>query len=103
MMINNSEWEIRFVSPTSSILRNPNGEYTLGVTIPQWKKIYISNAIKSVLLKRVLAHEIAHAEFASRGVFVPEYIEEVLADIISDNIVDTYNLTNNFCSSTGMC
>lgn len=103
MLINNSEWEIRFVSPTSSILRNSNGKYTLGVTIPQWKKIYIANSIKGILLKRVLAHEIAHAEFASRGVFVPEYIEEVLADIISDNIVDTYNLTNEYCSLTGNC
>lgn len=103
MLINNEEWEIRFVSPTSSILRNTDGSFTLGVTVPKWRKIYINCNISGKLLRRVIAHEVSHAEFASRGIIVPLYIEEGLADILSDNIVDVNNITNIICNYCGKC
>lgn len=103
MLINNEFWNIRFVYPNDEILYIGNGKYTLGVTVPEWKTIFISDDLRGELLRRVIAHEIAHAEFASRGLIVPVYVEEVLADIVSDNIVDTNNLTNDFCYCTGRC
>lgn len=101
--INGDVWDIQFVSPHSSILRNPDGNYTLGVTIPKWKKIYISNILYGDKLKNVIAHEISHAEFCSRGLFVPIEIEEILADIIADNILDVNYITNDFCNFYGKC
>lgn len=101
--INNSLWNIEFVPWNSSILRNYDGQYTLGVTIPNWRKIYIANNISGELLKRVISHEVAHTEFWTRGLIVPVYIEEILADAISDNIVDTNNQTNNICRIIGKC
>lgn len=103
LLINNEEWDLQFVDPYSSVLLGPNGEYSLGVTIPEWRKIYINDQLYGIGLKRVLSHEIAHAEFATRGLIVPVYVEECLADIISDNIVDTYNLTNEICYYLKTC
>lgn len=92
--INGEDWDLRFVSPYSSILKNNDGNYTLGVTIPEWKRIYIANNIRGNLLHHVLCHELSHAEFAARGLFLPEYVEECLADIIADNSLEVINMTN---------
>lgn len=103
ILINNQEWQLRFVPFNSSILRNENGEYSLGVTIPEYKSIYIANSLNKQLTKRVVAHELSHAEFVSRGLFVPIYIEEILADILADNIVDVGFLTNEVCKYSNKC
>lgn len=102
LRINNEYWKLLFVMPDDPILAVDYG-FTLGVTIPAWNRIYVSNALYGDKLKSVLAHEIAHAEFASRGLYMPVYIEEVLADIISDNILDTYLQMNNVCRFYGKC
>lgn len=93
--INNEEWDLRFVSPYSSILMSPSGEYTFGVTIPERRTIYLSNELSGEMLDRVLYHELVHAEFISRGIYIPIELEECLADIISDNIVDVGFLAQN--------
>ena len=101
--IKGEEWDLRFVSPYSSILKNYDGKYTLGVTIPEWKKIYIANNISNNLLYHVLCHELTHAEFAARGLFLPEYVEECLADIIADNSLEVRNLTNAIYNNLCRC
>lgn len=103
LFINNQSWKLIFVCPDDPILCVNNNSYTLGVTIPAWHRIYIANNIIGKLLKRVISHEVSHAEFCSRGLIVPLYVEEVLADIISDNIVDTNNQTYNICEIIGKC
>lgn len=101
--INGQLWQLYMVAPDDPILYIGYGEYTLGVTIPSWHRIYINNQLYGDILKLVIAHEVAHAEFASRGLIVPVYTEEVLADIISDNILDTYIQMNNVCRYYGKC
>lgn len=103
LRINGQPWILSMVAYNDPILYVGNNEYTLGVTIPAWRRIYINNTLCGDLLKSVVAHEIAHAEFASRGLIVPVYTEEVLADIISDNIVDTFIQMNNVCRYYGRC
>lgn len=88
MTINEEHWDLVFVPPNDPILYIGNGNYTLGVTVPEWRMVLVSNAISGDLLHRVLCHEIAHAEFISRGLILPTYVEECLCDIIADNIVD---------------
>lgn len=102
LRINGELWKLYMISPDDPILRVDDG-YTLGVTIPAWHRIYVNKQLYGDMLKSVLAHEIAHAEFASRGLIVPVYTEEVLADIISDNILDTFIQMNNVCRYYGRC
>lgn len=101
--INGHIWSLEFVSPTNPILYVGNGKYTYGVTIPEWQSIYIADDVGGKFLKNIIAHELSHAEFAARGVKVPSYIEEVLADIISDNITDVSYLTNGLCKYYKKC
>lgn len=107
MTINNEHWDLAFVYPTDPILYIGNGEYTLGVTIPELRTIFISCGISGELLHRVLCHELTHAEFSARGLILPTYVEEVLADITADNIVDVgfiaRNVHNNLCRYYGIC
>ena len=95
MLINNNYWDLVFVNSFNSMLYIGNGKYTYGVTIPEYHLIAIANDIHGEFLYRVLCHELSHAEFASRGLILPIYIEECLADIISDNIVDVGFMANN--------
>lgn len=103
LRINGETWKLVFVAPNDPVLYIPNNKYTLGVTIPYFHRIYIANDLYGNKLKSVIAHEVAHAEFSSRGLIVPMYVEEVLADILSDNILDTYTQTNNICRYYGRC
>lgn len=103
LRINGELWKLFLVAPDDLVLYVGNGYYTKGVTIPELKRIYIANNINGNFLKHVIAHEVAHAEFASRGLVVPVYTEEVLSDIIADNILDTYIQMNNVCRYYGKC
>lgn len=107
MIINQEHWDLVFVDPYDPILYVGRGEYTLGVTVPEWRMILIADNISGELLHRVLTHELTHAEFVSRGLILPIYIEEVLADITADNIVDVgfiaRNVHNNLCKYYGKC
>lgn len=103
LRINGEYWKLLFVVPNDPILYIGRNSFTLGVTVPSWRRIYIANNINGILLRRVLSHEIAHSEFSSRGLVVPVYVEEILADIISDNIVDTNNQTEYICNIIGKC
>lgn len=101
--INGERWRIHFIPPFSSILRNNDGKYTYGVTIPEYKTIYIANDISGNFLRHVIAHEVAHSEFSARGLDVPVWIEEILADIVADNILDAQYQTNAICRLYGKC
>lgn len=105
--INNEEWYLEFVHPFDPILRVDKNSYTYGVTIPEIHTIFIADDLRGDFLHHVLSHEISHAEFASRGLYLPVYIEECLADIIADNIVDVSEITNsihhNMCKYYSVC
>lgn len=105
--INNEEWDLRFVSPYSSILMNPDGSYTLGVTVPEHRTIYLSNELSGEMLDHVLSHELFHAEMVSRNIYIPIYIEEALCDLVADHYLETINIANNvhknLCRYYGKC
>lgn len=90
--INGEPWKILLVSSNDPILYIEKNKYTLGVTVPEWHRIYICRHLREDVFYNVLYHELTHAEFASRGLFLPEYIEECLADITADNMSNIVNL-----------
>lgn len=106
-LINNEPWHLEFVDSHDPILLNPDGNYTVGVTIPEYRTIFIADNISGDYLHHVLCHELFHAEMVSRGVFVPEYIEEALCDIAADYSLETIDMTNdihnNLCRYYGKC
>lgn len=100
--INGVDWCLQFVEPNDPILYNPEtDEYTLGVTVLEHCTIYLADNLYGELLHHVLSHELSHAEFLSRGLNLPPYIEEVLSDIIADNILEIRDMAecihNNLC------
>lgn len=107
IIINNSPWYLRFVPPNHPILINDDGRFTLGVTVLNHHTIYIANNIRGARLHHVLAHELFHAEMMSRGVNVPTYIEEALADLIADYSLETLNIADyvhqNLCRIYHIC
>lgn len=60
----------------------------------------MANNLSGRLLRLVISHEVAHAEFSSRGVwYLPVYIEEIMADILCDCVVEDNNLTKYICQN----
>lgn len=86
---------------------NRNGDYTLGVTILEHRTIYLSDELYGKKLHHVLSHELFHAEMMSRNIYVPEYIEEALADLVADHAIEIFdmadNVHNNLCDIYGIC
>lgn len=105
--INEELWELCFVPADSDCLLNNYGEYTLGITVPEERRIYISDELEGARLHHVLCHELFHAEMVARNVFLPIYIEEVLCDIVADNAFETMdiaqNIHGNLCRYYGKC
>lgn len=95
MLINNNYWDLAFVNPHDEILYIGNGQYTLGVTIPEIRTIFIADNIRGDLLHHVLTHELWHAEMVSRNVYVPLYIEEALCDLVADHELEAISIARN--------
>ena len=81
--INGIEWNIVFVNANSSNLMRSNGTITVGMTDNNTKSIYLSNKLKGLFLRRVMAHELCHAFCFSYDVYMPIDEEERLAEWIS--------------------
>lgn len=82
-VVNNQEWELKYVKPNSRNLMRSDGTITIGMTDNNTKTVYINNRLNEYMSEKVLAHEITH-------VFAFEYdyemdieTEEIVADFIS--------------------
>lgn len=81
--INNIEWDIAFVPPSSKYLKRSDGSKTVGVTDRNVNTIFLSDRLQGAFLRKVLAHELAHCFCFSYSIFIPIDEEERLADWIS--------------------
>lgn len=63
----------------------PDGSITLGMCDDKVKRIYINDTLDAYLMRKVLAHEIAHAAMFSYNVNLCPSQEEMVA-----NLIDTY-------------
>lgn len=82
-IINGIEWEIVFTSAYSTDLMRSDGSITVGMTDFNTKCVYLSNALKGVFLRKVLAHELCHCFCFSYDISMPIEQEEFMADWIS--------------------
>lgn len=93
--INGENWHILFVKPTNPILQTSQGDYTVGVTDRNEQIIAISDFLQGQFLKKVLCHEICHANIFSQGIEMSETEEERLCDYVATYGNDIVNLTNH--------
>lgn len=81
--INGNEWSVELVDFDDDILQRESGEFTVGCTDSDTKKIYISKSIKGSFLKKVLRHELVHAYIISNNIYIPIEDEEKICDLIA--------------------
>ena len=82
-VVNNQEWELMFVKPSSSQLMRSDGSMTIGMTDNNTKTVYINNRLNDYMTDKCLAHELCHAFCFSYDIYMPIEQEEYLADWIS--------------------
>ena len=81
--INGIDWQIVFTNPFSDDLRRSDGTLTVGVTDMPKRSVFLSNRLKGVFLRKVLAHELCHCVCFSYNIHIPIEQEEFLADWVA--------------------
>ena len=96
--INGIDWGIKLVSPNHPKIKRHDGSIALGSCDDTTKTIYVSEAIPTYKLKKVLCHEITHAAMFSYGVEMNIDQEELVADLIATYGAEIINVTNKIFS-----
>ena len=102
--INGEWWRVKLCSPLHPALVRSDGSVTIGMCDDTVKTIYISEAIDSNLMKKVLCHEITHAAMFSYNVDLSLQQEELLADLMAtfgEEIVDITNIIFGYLKRKG--
>lgn len=82
-IVNNQEWELRFVKPSSKELMRSDGSITIGMTDNNTKTVYINNRLSDYMTDKCLAHELCHVYAFSFDYYMDIETEEIVADFIS--------------------
>lgn len=81
--VNNQEWELQFVKPSSKELMRSDGSITLGMTDNNVKTVFINNRLNNYMTDKVLCHELTHVYAFSFDYFIDIQTEEIVADFLS--------------------
>lgn len=92
--INGETWRILLVSPNHPALWREDGSYTIGCCDDLVKTIYIYEGLNDYYLKKVLCHELVHACMYSYNVYLNDYQEEIIADLIATYGQEIMDITN---------
>ena len=93
--VNNQEWELQFVKPSSKDLIRSDGSITLGMTDNNTRTVYINNRLSDYMTNKVLAHEICHVFAFSFDYSMSIEVEETVADFFSLFGRDMINLLDD--------
>ena len=93
-IINNVEWNIKFVPPLHPMLYRSDGSTTIGMCDNETRTIYIDSTLSGKFLKKVLCHELTHAAMFSYGIELSIEQEELLADLIATYGEEIILITN---------
>jgi hypothetical protein len=81
--VNNQEWELVLVKPSSKELIRSNGTYTIGMTDNLQKKVFINDRLNDYMFVKCLSHEMCHVYAFSFDYFMDIETEEIVADFFS--------------------
>ena len=94
-VVNDQEWNLQFVKPSSKELMRSNMTFTLGMTDNNTRTVYINNRLTDYMTNKVLAHEICHVFAFSFDYSMPIEVEETVADFFSLFGRDMINLLDD--------
>lgn len=81
--LNGHIWKVKIVNPDHPLLKQPNGNYAIGVCDNNFKVICVSNQLRGRIFKEVLCHEIVHAAMFSYNIQISHDFEEFIANFVS--------------------
>lgn len=81
--VNNQDWELVLVKPSSNELVRSDGSTTIGMTDNVQKKVFINNRLNDYMFDKCLAHELCHVYAFSYDYFMDIKTEEIVADFFS--------------------
>lgn len=93
--INGTIWQVQYENPLSGELRRSDGTISFGVTDRNTHMIYLSNALRGHMERKVLIHEVCHAICMSYDVYLPIEQEEILCDFVAtygDEVFDIVDM-----------
>lgn len=93
--VNNQEWKLKFVKPSSKDLMRSDNSITLGMTDNNTRTVYINNRLSDYMTNKVLAHELCHVFAFSFDYSMPIEVEETVADFFSLFGRDMINLLDD--------
>lgn len=93
--VNNQEWNLQFVKPSSKELMRSDNSITLGMTDNNTRTVYINNRLNDYMTNKVLAHELCHVFAFSFDYSMPIEVEETVADFFSLFGRDMINLLDD--------
>ena len=82
-VVNNQEWQLKFVNPNNRNLMRSDGSITIGMTDNNKKTVFINNKLKGRLQDKVLCHELTHVFAFEYDYDIPIEVEEIVADFMS--------------------
>lgn len=82
-VVNNQEWELMFVKPSSRQLMRSDGSITIGMTDNNTKTVYINNKLNRALTDKVICHELTHVFAFEFDYSMDIETEEIVADFMS--------------------
>ena len=82
-VVNNQEWQLKFVNPNNRNLMRSDGSITIGMTDNNKKTVFINNRLKGQLQDKVLCHELTHVFAFEYDYDIPIEVEEIVADFMS--------------------
>lgn len=82
-VVNNQEWQLKFVNPNNRNLMRSDGSITIGMTDNNKKTVFINNRLKGQLQDKVLCHELTHVFVFEYDYEIPIEVEEIVADFMS--------------------
>lgn len=93
--INGINWRVQYKNPLSGELKRSDGTNSLGATDRNTHAIYLSNALRGFMERKVLIHEVCHAICMSYDVYLPIEQEEILCDFVAtygDEVFDIVDM-----------
>lgn len=97
--VNNQEWELVFVKPSSKHLMRSDGSITIGMADNNTKTIYINNRLSYDMFDKVLCHELVHVFSFENNLSIPIKTEEIIANFMSLYGRDIIYLADDIMSS----
>lgn len=82
-VVNNQEWKLMFVKPSSRQLMRSDGSITLGMADNNLKTVFVNDRMNDYMTDKVICHELTHVFAFEFDYSMDIETEEIVADFMS--------------------